>query len=51
MRETILSIGRMESGHGRQALEDMTRQIAAAKIFSPLLEWHIDIADRSTERV
>jgi hypothetical protein len=42
----------MEAGHGQQVLEDMVRQIAAAKLLvSPLLQWHINIGDASTECV
>jgi hypothetical protein len=52
MRETIITIGGMETGHGRQVLEDMVRQIAAAKLLvPPFFEWHIDVGNGSTEGV
>ena len=50
--QTIITVGGMEVGHRHQVLEEMVRQIAAAKLLVPLFfQWHIDIGDGSTECV
>jgi len=52
VREAIISIGGMESGHSEQVLKKMVRQIAAAKLLvPPLFQRDINIGDGSTERV
>jgi hypothetical protein len=51
VRESIISIGGMETGHGEQVLKNMVGQIAAAKLLvPPLFQWDINIGDGSTER-
>jgi hypothetical protein len=51
LRETIITAGGMETGHGQQVIEDMLGQIAAVQLFiKPLLHRHIDIGDGSAER-
>src|SRR5262249_6583283 len=51
VRETIISIGGMEAGHGKQVLKNMVWQIAAAKLLvPPLFQWDINIGDGSPER-
>jgi hypothetical protein len=51
MRQTIITVGGMEAGHGPEMFEYMVGQIAAAQLLvAPLLQRYIDVSDGSAER-